>query len=205
MLKLCNIKKSFGEKEVLRDVSLSLEKGDIAVLAGASGGGKTTLLRIAAGLESADGGTVEKEGRLAVVFAEARLFPSATVLQNVTAVMKGEKKANIRRAKEILETLALADAAQLYPREISSGMAARVSLARAMAFDADVYLLDEPLKSLDEALKENVMEALLAFFKEKTVLVISHDAAESKKMATRYFRLEDGRLSEQAKTDKAFF
>ncbi len=195
MLKLCDVTKSFGEKQVLSGVSLHLERGDIAVLSGMSGGGKTTLLRIAAGLEKADGGTVERGGRLAVVFAEARLFPSATVLENVMAVMRGDKKENEKRAKEILTSFGLADAFSLYPREVSSGMAARVSLARALAFDADIYLLDEPFKSLDEVLKMQVMGDMKVFFGEKAVLIISHDEAEAEAMATKRYKLTDGKLS----------
>ena len=195
MLKLCDVTKSFGEKQVLSGVSLHLERGDIAVLSGMSGGGKTTLLRIAAGLEKAYGGTVERGGRLAVVFAEARLFPSATVLENVMAVMRGDKKENEKRAKEILTSFGLADAFSLYPREVSSGMAARVSLARALAFDADIYLLDEPFKSLDEVLKMQVMGDMKVFFGEKAVLIISHDEAEAEAMATKRYKLTDGKLS----------
>lgn len=194
MLKLSDITKSFGERCVLSGVSLSLEKGDVAVLSGMSGGGKTTLLRIAAGLEKADSGSVEKDGTVAVVFAEARLFPSVSVLENVTCVMRGDKRENAKRAEKLLSMLGLSDAKDLYPREISSGMAARVSIARALAYDADIYLLDEPLKSLDEALKMQVMQDLKEFFKTKAVLIISHDEAEAEMLATVRYRLCDSVL-----------
>ena len=194
MLKLSDITKSFGERCVLSGVSLSLEKGDVAVLSGTSGGGKTTLLRIAAGLEKADSGFVEKDGTVAVVFAEARLFPSVSVLENVTCVMRGDKRENAKRAEKLLSMLGLSDAKDLYPREISSGMAARVSIARALAYDADIYLLDEPLKSLDEALKMQVMQDLKEFFKTKAVLIISHDEAEAEMLATVRYRLCDSVL-----------
>ncbi len=194
MLKLSDITKSFGERCVLSGVSLSLEKGDVAVLSGISGGGKTTLLRIAAGLEKADSGFVEKDGTVAVVFAEARLFPSVSVLENVTCVMRGDKRENAKRAEKLLSMLGLSDAKDLYPREISSGMAARVSIARALAYDADIYLLDEPLKSLDEALKMQVMQDLKEFFKTKAVLIISHDEAEAEMLATVRYRLCDSVL-----------
>ena len=196
MLKLCNITKSFGTKRVLSDVSLCLGKGEVAVLSGMSGGGKTTLLRIAAGLESSDVGTVGRDGSIAFVFAEARLFPAFTVLENVTAVMRGDKRENEEKAKRILSSLELSEAFDLYPREISSGMAARVAITRAMAFDADIYLLDEPFKSLDGELKTRVMRDLKAFFSTKTVLIISHDEAEAEIMATRRYKLMDGNLLE---------
>ncbi len=196
MLRLSEIEKSFGDKRVLDGISLEVKKGDRVVLSGASGGGKTTLLRIAAGLEREDKGMVEKEGTLAVVFAEARLFPSGTVLRNITAVMKGKGKENEERASALLGLFELSEAAGLYPRELSSGMAARVALARALAFDADIYLLDEPLKSLDGDLKERVIAHLLRFFANKSVLMISHDEAEAEKLATRRLRLADGKLSD---------
>ncbi len=201
MLKLSDITKTFGEKCVLSDVSLSLKKGDVAVLSGMSGGGKTTLLRIAAGLEKPDRGSVEKNGTVAVVFAEARLFPSVSVLENVCAVMKGDKKENAKKAEKLLQMLGLSDAGKLYPREISSGMAARVSIARALAFDADIYLLDEPLKSLDETLKIQVMQDLKEFFKTKAVLIISHDESEAETLATIRYRLTDSIL-EMIKKDE---
>ena len=104
MLKLSKIEKSFGDRRVLSSVSLTVEKGDRAMLFGMSGCGKTTLLRIAAGLEKQDAGTVERNGLSAVVFAEPRLFPTATVLENVTAVMPRREKRDARKkAKEILE------------------------------------------------------------------------------------------------------
>ncbi len=194
MLTLCNITKAFGDKCVLSDVSLCIGRGETAVISGMSGGGKTTLLRIAAGLEKADDGTVEKEGSVAVVFAEARLFPSVTVLENITAVMTGDKKKNRERAEELLSALGLADALALYPDELSSGMAARVSIARALAYDADIYLLDEPLKSLDGELKMQVMTYLRSCFATKAVFLISHDEAEAAFMATKRYRLENGSL-----------
>jgi ABC-type nitrate/sulfonate/bicarbonate transport system ATPase subunit len=193
---MCDITKSFGEKRVLSGVSLCLDRGDIAVLSGMSGGGKTTLLRIAAGLEAFDSGTVEREGTIAFVFAEARLFPAFTVLENVTAVMRGEKRENEERARRILSSLELSDACGLYPREISSGMAARVAIARAVAFDADIYLLDEPFKSLDGELKMRVMRELKTFFATKTVLIISHDESEAELMATHRYKLADGKFIE---------
>ena len=195
MLKLSEIKKSFGEKTVLDGASLLVKKGERAMIFGMSGCGKTTLLRIAAGLEKQDGGKVEKEGKCAFVFAEARLFPTVTVLENVTAVMpRKDKKEARKKAKMILESFGLAGAEALYPHELSTGMAARVSLARAVAYDADIYLMDEPFKSLDGEIKSMVASRLHDFFKEKTVLIISHDRAEAAMMEASVYWMADGKI-----------
>ena len=195
MLKLLKIEKSFGEKKVLSETSLSVKKGDRVMLFGMSGCGKTTLLRIAAGLEKQDTGTVEKSGKTAVVFAEPRLFPTATVLENVTAVMpQKDKREAKQRAREILEAFGLGGAEKLYPSELSTGMAARVSLARAVAYDADIYLMDEPFKSLDAEIKRSVISYLKAFLSDKAVLIISHDRAEAEMMDADVYLMENGVL-----------
>lgn len=201
MLNLESIVKSYGEKRVLSGVSMRIPDGVTASLSGMSGSGKTTLLRIAAGLEAPDSGTVSVSGRTAVVFAEPRLFPSVCVLENVTCVMRGGKRENEQKGRELLAALGLADAALLRPRELSSGMAARVALARALAYEAEVYLLDEPLASLDGELKSLVMEYLKAFLANRTALLITHDASEGDFLAARRFRLAEGSLSDITETE----
>ena len=199
MLKLLKIEKSFGDKNVLSDASLCVKKGDCAMLFGASGCGKTTLLRIAAGLEKQDAGIVERNGKTAVVFAEPRLFPTVTVLENITAVMpRGDKREAKKRAKLILEAFGLAGAENLYPDELSTGMSARVALARAVAYDADIYLMDEPFKSLDPEIKRSVVSYLKTFFKDKAVAIISHDRAEAELMEACAYVMDNGVL---VKTD----
>ncbi|MBQ3489046.1 MAG: ABC transporter ATP-binding protein [Clostridia bacterium] len=194
MLKLSGIKKAFGEKQVLSDASLCVERGKCAMIFGMSGCGKTTLLRIAAGLEKQDAGTVEKEGKTAFVFAEARLFPTATALENITAVMHGDRKTAKKKAMELLHAFGLEHAAGLYPSELSTGMSARVSLARAVAYDADVYLMDEPFKSLDGEIKGSVAALMREFFADKAVLVISHDQAEAALMNADVYYMDQGKL-----------
>ncbi len=195
MLKLLKIEKSFGEKKVLSETSLCVKRGDRVMLFGMSGCGKTTLLRIAAGLEKQDGGTVEKSGKTAVVFAEPRLFPTATVLENVTAVMRGDKRESKKKAGAILEAFGLCGAEKLYPSELSTGMAARVSLARAVAYDADNYLMDEPFKSLDSEIKRSVIAYLKEFLSDKAVMIISHDRAEAALMKADVYLMENGALT----------
>jgi ABC-type nitrate/sulfonate/bicarbonate transport system ATPase subunit len=196
MLKLSRIEKSFGDKKVLDSASLCVGKGECAMLFGMSGCGKTTLLRIAAGLEKQDGGTVERDGSVAAVFAEPRLFPTATVLENVTAVMpRRDKKEAKRKASMILEAFGLGGTENLYPSELSTGMAARVSLARAVAYDADIYLMDEPFKSLDIEVKRSVISYLKEFLSDKAVLIISHDREEAALMGARAYQMENGVLT----------
>ena len=202
MLKLSKIKKTFGEKQVLSEVSLSVKTGECAMIFGMSGCGKTTLLRIAAGLEKQDGGTVEKQGKTAFVFAEARLFPTATALENITMVMREDRKTAKKKALEILRAFGLENAVGLYPDELSTGMAARVSLARAVAYEADVYLMDEPFKSLDGEIKQSVAAFLHKFFADKTVLIISHDKAEAELMQASVYWMENGKI--QRKTSGFF-
>jgi ABC-type nitrate/sulfonate/bicarbonate transport system ATPase subunit len=195
MLKLLKIEKTFGDKKVLSSASLTVKKGECAMLFGASGCGKTTLLRIAAGLEKQDAGTVERNGRVAVVFAEPRLFPTVTVLENITAVMpRGDKREAKKRAKAILDAFGLEGAEALYPDELSTGMSARVSLARAVAYDADIYLMDEPFKSLDPEIKRSVVAYLKPFFADKTVAIISHDRAEADLMGACPYLMDNGVL-----------
>lgn len=196
MFTLYDIFKSFGDKSVLCGASLEVS-GETVALMGASGSGKTTLLRIAAGLEKADGGDVYIEGKTAVVFAEPRLFPNARVLENVACVadVNTPKAENIAAAREILEELLLSDALDAYPSELSSGMAARVALARALIYDADNYLLDEPFGALDDAVRETVISAVKKRLKGKSVLLITHSESDAKALAARTLVLSEGKIS----------
>ena len=175
MLEAVSVYKSYGEKRVLCGASIKADGNSIALM-GASGSGKTTMLRILSRLENADSGDVITSGKTAVVFAEPRLFDVAA-LENVCCVMdraipKPEKEI---LAKEILEKMGLADALDLRPSELSSGMAARVSLARAIAFDAENYLLDEPFRALDGETSEKVKKYVFDTLKDKSVIMVTHD------------------------------
>lgn len=200
MLEIKDVFKSFGEKEVLCGATLSAD-GETVALMGESGSGKTTLLRIISGLEKADGGEVSVTGKTAVAFAEPRLFESVRVLENITCVMPREngRQKNEKRARELLLSLLLGGAEHLYPRELSSGMAARVSLARALAFDADNILLDEPLRALDEGTKEAVIDVLRRELEGKSVVMITHDGGDSDALCRRKVFLYDGKIHENPK------
>jgi len=197
MFELKDVYKSFGDKRVLDGVSVKAD-GETVALMGESGSGKTTAMRIIAGLEKADGGEINVEGKTAVVFAEPRLFESASVIENITCVMdrtmpKDEKK---RLAEELLAAFGLDDAAHMYPNELSSGMAARVSLARALASGADNFLFDEPFGALDEAVRGKVISAVKERLKGKSVLLITHSDSDAKAMTKQTLTLTGGKISE---------
>lgn len=191
-IELENITKSFGEKHVLRGVSLLLEDGNTAIM-GESGSGKTTLLRIISGLEKADGGIVKADGTVAFVFAEPRLFENITVLQNVTCV--GDGSADPAKAEKILSSLGLKEALMLRPSELSTGMAQRVALARAIYSDRDIFLLDEPLRGLDEETKNEVIKYLKSSLKGKLAVTVTHDRADAEALCDKIVCLKDGVLN----------
>lgn len=175
-----NICRSFGSRKVLDGFSRCFEEGRVNVLTGPSGWGKTTLLNIIAGILKPDSGSVSgTEGRkMAYVFQTPDLLPWKTVLANVEFVlpkgMAAEEKS--RRAMECLEIVELADRAESLPAELSLGMAMRVSLARALAADSDILLLDEPFSGIDPALKERLLDRLQRLWAARgtTVVLVSH-------------------------------
>lgn len=192
MIKAEKIKKSFGGRAVLDGVDVFID-GTRAALMGESGTGKTTLLRILSGLDKADSGVVKSKGNTAVIFAEPRLFPGFCAMENITCVMHGDKKQNEERAREILSALGIGDAGGLMPRELSSGMAVRVSIARAIAFDADNYLLDEPFRALDDESRRNVISYLDKCFIGKSVFMITHNEADADMLCGEKYLLYNGK------------
>lgn len=200
MIRLDGICKDYGEKSVLKGVSLSASEGERIAIMGESGCGKTTLFRIIAGLETADSGKVcfePRDARLSYCFAEPRLFENADALANVTAVLpRGDVKANERRATEILSALGMTDI-HARPSELSTGMAQRVSIARAIAYDAPIFLLDEPFRGLDVQTGDEVMAYMERSLRGKTVLMITHSEKEAERLADRTMLLFGGLLHEK--------
>ena len=147
------VEKGFGGRVLMRDVAFALQPGEVLAVLGASGVGKTTLLRLAAALESPDRGAVRSEARrAAMVFQEPRLLPWRTALENVVLPQRaaGHSRGDaIARARELFARLDLAGCEDQFPGRLSGGMAQRVALARAFAVEPDLLLLDEPLASLD--------------------------------------------------------
>lgn len=175
---LRNVNKSFGEKQVLRDFSLRVDEGQRVGILGPSGGGKSTLLQLVAGLLHPDSGEVVCDfRRVGYVFQETRLMPWLTAEENVTAAAGCDRE----RARELLTALELDGEWGSYPDSLSGGMKQRVSIARALAFSPELLLLDEPFKGLDPALRDRVIVQVMAYH-TGALLLVTHDHTECDKM-----------------------
>ena len=156
LLEMKNIKKSFNGVEVLKDISLKVEKGEVLGIIGPSGSGKSTLLRCATGLETADAGEIHYSGTFGLVFQNFNLFPHYSVMKNITdaplKVQKRKKEEVYKEARELLKKMGLADKEDAYPCQLSGGQQQRVSIARALALHPDILFFDDPTSALDPEL-----------------------------------------------------
>lgn len=174
-----NICKSFDGKTVLNNISFTFPKKGICNIKGASGSGKTTLLRIIMGLLKPDSGNVWDDGQVfSPVFPENRLLGSLSVFGNVEAVCGDGQK-----AKAILETVGLGDYFDNKPVELSTGMCRRTALARALAFEGDVLVLDEPLGGIDREMCVKLMEIILEYSEKRLVILVDHKQELVRKFA----------------------
>ena len=173
MIRLDNVSKAFGGKAVLSGISYDFEEGKRYVVTGASGVGKTTLLRLICALIRPDAGRVEvAEGtRVRAVFQEDRLLPWRTVLKNVT-LGEGDEA----YARELLSELGLEGEEASLPKSLSGGMSRRVAIARALCAEPDVLLLDEPFNGLDPDMKARTAALIFEKMRGKTVITVAHDA-----------------------------
>lgn len=211
-LSIRDVSKSFGPTVVLRDISLSIESGDLFFILGASGCGKSTLLRIIAGLETPDHGAVVADGRdittvpahqrgIGMVFQQYALWPHMTVAQNVSFGLEVQRmKASERaaRVKEALDLVRMADLGERYPHEISGGQQQRVALARALAVRPRVVLLDEPLSNLDARLREEIRHELKALHRalNVTMIYVTHDQEDALSLASKIALLRGGSVEQ---------
>jgi ABC-type nitrate/sulfonate/bicarbonate transport system ATPase subunit len=199
---LDSIYKSFGAKTVLAGVSLDLAEGGITCLLGSSGCGKSTLLRVAASLIPPESGRVLiRPERTAMVFQEPRLLPWLTVAENLALALPSrpaaEKKTNIRQALDLVSLpLSGGDVHDLMPRELSGGMAQRVSLARALLRRPDFLLMDEPFAALDAITRGELQRMLVSLIAKQRVscLFVTHDLDEALTIADHLQVLKDGEI-----------
>jgi NitT/TauT family transport system ATP-binding protein len=190
-----HVSKSFDSLRVLNDLSLHISSGQIVGVVGPSGVGKTTILKLITGILAPDQGTVRVAGDVVgYVFQEPRLLPWRTAVDNVAAPLQalGRDKGEAReRAAEWLRRVDLAGFERYHPAELSGGMAQRVSVARALAVEPAILLLDEPFTGMDSTLKSSLMVALKGILAERatTVVYVTHDLTEALQLADRIVEL----------------
>ena len=216
MIRFEHVNKSFGAEKVLVDFSLHIEEGEFLTVIGRSGCGKTTMLRMINGLQIPDSGKVLVEGqdvakadlialrrRIGYVIQNKGLFPHMTVEENITYVPvisgKKDKQENRKLALRLLQTVGLAqEMADRYPAELSGGQQQRVGIARALAADAKILLMDEPFGALDEITKRAMQDEMLSLQKKlhMTIVFITHDIREAMKLGDRVLVMEKGRIAQ---------
>jgi len=211
MLKVVNLNKSFKQNRVLKDITFELEKGEVGVLLGKSGAGKTTILRCINDLEKFDSGEIiidnktiksskdmaEIRGEIGMVFQNFNLFPHMTVLENIIEspvnIFKVDRSEAEKSAKELLKLVDLEDKLDAYPFELSGGQQQRVAIARSCALMPKVLCFDEPTSALDSDTIQRVV-AIIKKLKDKgmTVLIITHDVAFANSVADKIISIKDG-------------
>ena len=209
LLEIKNLKKSFGENEVLKDISLKVDKGEVLCIIGPSGSGKSTLLRCITNLESEDSGDINFDGTFGLVFQDFNLFPHHSVMKNITnapiKVQKRNKDDVYRDARDLLKKLDLADKEDAYPCELSGGQQQRVSIARALAMNPDILFFDEPTSALDPELTGEILKVIKDLAAEKmTMVIVTHEMSFAKNVADTIIFMDDGFIVENGSPEEVF-
>ena len=184
-IRISGLQKSYGEHRVLDDFHAVIPWGKTTCIMGPSGCGKTTLLRILMGLEKADGGSVEGiPEKKSAVFQEDRLLPWCTAGENIMISARNRKAASA-----MTEAAGLCEYLDYYPNEMSGGMRRRTAIARAAAFDGDIYILDEPFTGIDDERKEKICVCLRKLVRNKICLMASHDIRDAELMGAGILKI----------------
>ncbi|MBE5780864.1 MAG: amino acid ABC transporter ATP-binding protein [Clostridiales bacterium] len=222
MIRVENLKKSFGQDEVLKSISFTVEKGETVAVIGTSGAGKSTMLRCLIGLEQANGGTITVQGesflkdgsyvaeaeqrricsKMGMVFQNFNLFPHISVMDNLiyapVHVRKEDKKTAMERAMEHLKMVGLVGKESAYPGQLSGGQKQRVAIARALMMDPDVLLFDEPTSSLDPQLTAEVLAVMRDLAQKKmTMVVVTHEMGFAREAADKVLFMGGGHILEE--------
>ena len=223
-LKVEHLKKNFGDLEVLKDLSVEVQEGEVVCIIGPSGSGKSTFLRCMNALEEITGGKViiddfdltdpkqdinKVRENIGMVFQQFNLFPHLTVLENITLAPKELKKesneSSQKRALELLETVGLSEKANDYPKSLSGGQKQRVAIGRALAMDPDIMLFDEPTSALDPEMVGDVLEVMQKLADQgMTMLVVTHEMGFAKEVADRVIFMDGGYIVEEGKPEDVF-
>ena len=224
MIKVKHLSKKFGNLEVLKDINLDINEGEVVCIIGPSGSGKSTFLRCINQLERPTGGTVQYEGQnlldkncdirkfreeVGMVFQKFNLFPLKTVAQNVMMAPILTKHMNKEeahaKALELLDKVGLKDKADVYPSTLSGGQQQRVAIARALAMEPKALLFDEPTSALDPELVGDVLDVMKSLAKEgMTMIVVTHEMGFARDVADRVIFMADGYVVEEGRPDAIF-
>jgi ABC-type nitrate/sulfonate/bicarbonate transport system ATPase subunit len=194
-LQLEKVCRSFGAVEVLREISLNIRRGEFVAVVGPSGCGKTTLLNLLSGYDQSSSGVISREGRVRMVYQQDGLFPWLTVAENIALGLRhiGDEKERGRQVGEMICLIRLQGFENHYPHQLSGGMRQRVELARALAGDSDILLLDEPFSALDYLTRLRMRQELAQLLRERprTVALVTHDIEEAAQLADRVIVLTE--------------
>lgn len=209
LLEIKNLKKSFNDNVVLKDISLNVDKGEVLAIIGPSGSGKSTLLRCITGLEEEDSGVIDFDGTFGLVFQNFNLFPHHSVMKNITnapiRVQKRKKDEVYEHARELLKKMGLEDKEDAYPCELSGGQQQRVSIARALAMNPDILFFDEPTSALDPELTGEILTVIKELAREHmTMVIVTHEMAFARNVADTIIFMDDGVIVEEGSPEEVF-
>lgn len=209
LLEINHMKKSFGEVEVLKDISMKVEEGEVFGIIGPSGSGKSTVLRCATGLETPDSGEIHYNGTFGLVFQNFNLFPHFSVLKNIVdaplRVQKRNKEEVYKEARELLKKMGLADKENAYPFQLSGGQQQRVSIARALAMKPDILFFDEPTSALDPELTGEILKVIKDLAAEHmTMVIVTHEMNFAKNVSNHIIFMDGGVIALQGTPEEVF-
>lgn len=210
LFEMKHIKKSFGALDVLHDISLEVDQGEVLSIIGPSGSGKSTLLRCATGLETADSGEIIKHGEVGLVFQNFNLFPHFSVIKNITdapiKVQKRNKEEVFAQARELLKKMGLSDKENAYPYQLSGGQQQRVSIARALCMNPEILFFDEPTSALDPELTGEILKVIRDLAAEHiTMVIVTHEMSFARDISDRIIFMDDGYIAVEGSPEEVFF